>query len=150
MFTTGINNICKNHRRTTEYIIFQLHFFINRNIILYLDKISNFYLISYTNILSQSAFFTNYYSRMNMREMSYLSSLTNFYIIINKTALVNKNISLIHTSSNLYFQSYFIIMFTLRMENIILFKDLSSTHNSFLILRNEVTKDLVPSRIRIN
>ncbi|SVB71666.1 uncharacterized protein METZ01_LOCUS224520, partial [marine metagenome] len=66
-----------------EYIIFQFHSFVDRDIVLYLAFVSDDNIIPNVYILSKNASLTNNRTGLDMRKMPDLCSLANRYVIIN-------------------------------------------------------------------
>ena len=72
----GGSHVGKNARRATEDVVFDFNPLIHRYIILYPNTVSNVYIGTDIDILSQGAAFAQYGTRLNMAEVPHLGSPT--------------------------------------------------------------------------
>mgnify|MGYP003296599570 CR=1 FL=1 len=69
--------------RAAEYIIFYLHTFVERDIVLDADTIANLHVITYVYILPERAVLAYLSTFLNVAEMPNLCSFANLHAIVN-------------------------------------------------------------------
>ena len=87
---TGRQIIGENAGGAAEHIILQLHSFIEGNVVLNFNAVSDFYMVGDIHILPQHTTASDLRARLYMTEMPYLRAFTDLYILVYITALVNK------------------------------------------------------------
>lgn len=58
--TSGVNDVCKNHTRAAEDIVFQLHLIIDGDVVLHFDIGADFDVIAHVDVLPERAVFADF------------------------------------------------------------------------------------------
>ncbi len=90
VFTAGINDIGKDHGRAAKDIVFQLHTFVNRNIVLDLDVIADAHIRSHIDILTKGAVGSDTGTGLNMAEVPDLGPGSELDVVVDVAAFVDE------------------------------------------------------------
>lgn len=89
------NDVGKHAGRAAEYVVLQLHAFVNRHVVLDAHAVAHLYIIRYVHVLPQRTVLSDNRSLLNMREMPYFSSFSHRCTLVYIAAGVNETVILV-------------------------------------------------------
>lgn len=89
------NDVGKHAGRAAEYVVLQLHAFVNRHVVLDAHAVAHFYVIRYVHVLPQRTVLSDNRSLLNMREMPDFSSFSHRCTLVYIAAGVNETVILV-------------------------------------------------------
>ena len=89
------NDVGKHAGRAAEYVVLQLHAFVNRHVVLDAHAVAHLYVIRYVHVLSQRTVLSDNRSLLNMREMPDFSSFSHRCTLVYIAAGVNETVILV-------------------------------------------------------